>query len=653
MAFFCRASDWTQSILGLGGDPIAYVWFLNWWPFAITHHLNPFISTYVWHPEGANMVWFTTVPSAALLGWPITLLGGPILTYNLWTLLAPALSAWTAFLLARYLTKDWGAALFGGYLFGFSSYELGQLLGHLAIDVTFLVPLVVLLCVQRVRGEISRGRFIACLAPALVIELGLSTEVLASLCVLGAIVWVIFVIFASPADRPGLRRLATDILLTAPVAIALASPFLFYAVLGLPDVPLQINSSITYSADLLNYVVPTIVSLLGGVSFESIASRFTGNASEQGAYLGLPLIVLLACYFLRASGRYSRALLVTLIVLVVLSLGPRLQIGGQLFPVPLPWALAAHVPLIRQALPMRFTLFVALTAAIIAALYLAAAGSRRQRILRFALAILACVALVPDVSIYTWERPPKLPFFTPQNIAQALGHMPNVMILPHDLSARSLAWQLDAGMGFTQSPVFIGYMPKAEQTWSLLWQLDPDSLAPTFGNDLAAYCVTHRVSHILITPDTEEPLVAAIAAQHWPQHSDKGVTVVEVPPASELRYSYVNGDYWPTAQPLGWMGRRVTVVTHGLPLVMTLTGALRLVKEPVTVTVTSNAKTTVYHMVQSDTKTIELPADADVLITADTTFVPDRIIHNGDGRALSVAIALEPPPEGSRSPPAR
>jgi hypothetical protein len=87
--FFDHARSWTRSFLGGAGDPLPCIWFLNWWPFAIAHHLNPFISNYVWYPKGFNFSWATAVPLAALLGTPLTLLGGPVLTYNFWSIMAP------------------------------------------------------------------------------------------------------------------------------------------------------------------------------------------------------------------------------------------------------------------------------------------------------------------------------------------------------------------------------------------------------------------------------------------------------------------------------------------------------------------------------------------------------------------------------------
>ncbi|MHB1646861.1 MAG: hypothetical protein ACYCSW_10215 [bacterium] len=42
------------------GDPLAYIWSFNWWPWAILHGLNPFITHYVWSPSGYNMTWTTS-----------------------------------------------------------------------------------------------------------------------------------------------------------------------------------------------------------------------------------------------------------------------------------------------------------------------------------------------------------------------------------------------------------------------------------------------------------------------------------------------------------------------------------------------------------------------------------------------------------------
>jgi hypothetical protein len=64
--------------------------------------MNPLYSQLVWFPTGYSMN-----------------------AYNVLASLAPAISAWTAFLLCRRITRDHSASFVGGLLFGFSSYEVG------------------------------------------------------------------------------------------------------------------------------------------------------------------------------------------------------------------------------------------------------------------------------------------------------------------------------------------------------------------------------------------------------------------------------------------------------------------------------------------------------------------------------------------------
>jgi len=642
LIFLGKTGSWTRWDLGDGGDAPSFIWFLQWWPFAISHGLNPFISNYVWFPHGDNMTWHTSVPSAALLSFPITVLGGAVLAYNSLSLMAPVLSAWTAFLLVRYLTGDWAAALVGGYLFGFSSYENGQLLGHLNLDLTFLIPIAILLCVRRFYGQLGRAGFVTALAVTLLVQLGLSTEILATLCSLGAITWAIFLACAPKTDRPGLWHLAIDIVFAGVVMTILATPFMFYLVKGLSDVPPVINSAATYSADPLNYLIPTGVTRLGRTVFAAVAGQFTGNASEQGAYLGLPLIFLMALYFrAQTTLPYVKALLTTVTVLAVLSLGPWLHVAGVQTQLPLPWQLGEKLPLIRSALPTRFTMYVSLISAIVAGLYLATPRVGRRRLWRFALAGLACLFIAPNSRLHTWARWPAQPFFAPPNAKQVLGTKPNVIILPFGANGNGMAWQVDAGMQFTQSGGYTGFVPYSEQSFPVLNELLAGVPGPDFSNDLAAFCDMHRVDDILIGPGTPPLLAAAINVQGWPQHMDHGIDVVKVPLSSALHYYYTEGDYWPSAAPQNWMGRQVRIVTHGTPITLTLTGIGRPLSAPVQIAVTTPSGQAIYPIGQAIVRVIRIPADTIVTLTANQTFVPNMIIHNGDKRELSALLSLK------------
>ena len=165
-----------RAILGSGRDPQIFIWSFAWWPHAIGDGENPFVSHAIYAPDGINLAWATTVPGLALAFAPVTILFGPVVAYNLAALLMPALAAWTAYLLCRYLTGSLWASVAGGYLFGFSAYMLGQQLAHLHMTAVFLLPLVALTVVRFVREELD-GRGLAWrLGVLLGLQFWLSTE---------------------------------------------------------------------------------------------------------------------------------------------------------------------------------------------------------------------------------------------------------------------------------------------------------------------------------------------------------------------------------------------------------------------------------------------------------------------------------------------
>jgi hypothetical protein len=642
--FFGAVGDYGHMYLGYGLDPVQFIWFLNWWPWAIAHWLNPFISYYVWYPHGFNLTWATSIPSAALLMWPLTWIGGAVVSYNVLSLVAPALSAWTAFLLARNLTRDTPASFIGGYLFGFSSYELGELLGHLNLDMIFMVPLVVLLVVKRVRGDLTRPWFVGALALAMLVQLGFSSEILATTCFFGAVTWAIFLAFTPEDERRRLWTVAREIFLAAGIMIVVASPFLYFLMQNRADVPSQIHDPAAFSNDPLNYLLPYAI-FPGRTLFWTnplpALHPYRDNAGYD-AYLGLPLILILILQLRELRRRpYLKPLLFTLLAIVILSLGPALHVAGVSTSLWLPWRVGVHLPLIGQALPNRFSMYVALAAGLTAALWLGVARSRRERIGRYALAALACLCLLPDPAMVRhWTPLPSEPFFEPQNIAVSIEKDANVLILPY--AGPSLLWQLQSGMRFTQSGGYVGFTPQSEAlTWPVLENLYSGTTGSLFENDLSGFCLVHHVSAILIGPDTPPALVAAISALHWQETNAHGVDVVRVPDAGSMHFHHIWGDYWPQD---GWMGRQVNIFTHGQPIELRITGQYRPAKlGPVQIRATVNgSELASYRIGRPDTQVLSVPANASVTLTASATFIPKKLPRNADERNLSVVLGVEP-----------
>jgi hypothetical protein len=71
LAVLLLGSIWaspTNRTLGAGtGDPGLFIWFLRWTPFAVGHRISPFVSDYLNHPDGINLMWNTWLPLPGLL----------------------------------------------------------------------------------------------------------------------------------------------------------------------------------------------------------------------------------------------------------------------------------------------------------------------------------------------------------------------------------------------------------------------------------------------------------------------------------------------------------------------------------------------------------------------------------------------------------
>lgn len=133
---------------------------------------------------GLALVFFGLPVAAHPSSQCITAAAGPVAAYNL---LAPTLAAFTAFLLCRRITGKWLPSLVGGYLFGFSSYEIGQLFGHPNLTLVFLLPVMVHLVLRRVDGELPVGRFVAAMAACVVAQALLSPEIAVMFSLFGAV----------------------------------------------------------------------------------------------------------------------------------------------------------------------------------------------------------------------------------------------------------------------------------------------------------------------------------------------------------------------------------------------------------------------------------------------------------------------------------
>jgi hypothetical protein len=477
-------------------DPQLYVWSLSWWPHALLNGRNPLITDVLWAPEGVSLAWVTALPGPALAMTPITRTLGPVVSLNTLMLLSPTLAAWGGFLVCRRVTAAFWPSLAGGYIFGFSTYQVGQQWGHLNLGLTFCVPLAVYLVLRRYQGDLKAWWFVPLLALVLAGQFSISTEVFASMTLFGGLA-----LAGALAFVPGRKRLLETIGLVAlafGVAAALVSPFLIQALQEAPPDPLR--GAAKPSSDLLSFILPRFPMLIGGQRFEDVTERFTLNWTGDGAYLGPALLILLIGFAaIRWRHRSTWLLLGFAALAAVLSMGPVLHILGR-ESLPLPWALMTDAPLIQNALPQRFVLYMWLAIGVIVAIWLT---GRRWAWARWGLVVVAAVMLLPDLSsIYMHGRVSNPAFFTEGTYRRYIRPGEVVLTIPlghGELDGRDMHWQAITDMYFRLSDGHIGFIPEQFQgrAASALRNNRPGGINEEI---LREYLARHRVS-VIVVPD--------------------------------------------------------------------------------------------------------------------------------------------------------
>ena len=484
-----------------GADKTLYMWSFEWWPRALLDGRNPLDVDVAWAPHGFDFGLGTGGGGLALAAAPLTAAAGPVPTYNVLILLAPVLAATTAFLLAQRITRAFAPSLVAGFVFGFSSYELGHLLGHLPLAFTALVPLVPYLVLLRHDGDLSRRVFVAALAAVLALQFLIVTQVFFSLVVLGALVagagWVIL-------GRRGVQRTLAETAVALVVATVLVSPVVAYAFVS--DAAAPARSPYAESADVLNYVVPTGRTWLRPPGSGEITSRFTGTAAEHGAYLGVPLLIL-ALLGMRWSSRPRRLLVVALALAVLLSFGTRIKVAGEVVGIG-PWDLLARLPVVGSALPVRLTLYTALLAGLLVALAL----TDRRSAARWALAAVGMVALLPDLGLPRWSSDvPRPLFFADDRSERHLPEGATALVLPYGPSGWSMLWQAETDFHFRLvGGHFALRVTPPEEEWRDVYEsLGIGAVEPS---RLRAFLAAHDVDVVVVAPGTRGRVRRAVEA---------------------------------------------------------------------------------------------------------------------------------------------
>jgi hypothetical protein len=453
-----------RMIAGNPGDIRLFTWYLQHGPWAVLHGHDPLFFTTMNAPAGVNGMWNTSLLVPAMIMMPVTLLAGPLTSYNLLFVLGLAAGPVCAFPLFRRFARSNVAAGLAALLFGFSPAVLAAGFGHINLALIGLVPLMLVLVYDlatRERRVLARG---AALGLAAAAQLLTSEELLLQAGLITLLGFALVLLTHREAvSAAAVSRVARGFGVGLGVFLVICSWPLwlqFWGPLRQHGTPFTLSF---FEADLRGFYVPSHMFWLSTRGSSAFAAAYGGGLPEYMAYLGVPLLILAPLAGLvRIGDVRARLLLGTGIIFSVFSLGGTLLVNGHQTGQHLPWGTFENWPILGSALPDRFALVVDLAAAGLLAIgldWLLASGRTAVRPLAVALAV-ACVAPLAARPYPVMAADP-VPAFFPA-AARWIPAGSTVLVLPYPTATLSqpMVWQAASDMAF-QMPggYFLGPAP--------------------------------------------------------------------------------------------------------------------------------------------------------------------------------------------------
>lgn len=488
------------------GDPAVVAWFLQWLAHAAVHGINPFYTNVLWAPASFNLAWTTWMPLVGFLLLPLTQTLGPVASLNVLLLASLPLACWSAFVLYRYVTGSWWASLIGGYLFGFSGYMLYYLWeGDPLLLLVFPVVLSLWLALRALRGEIAQRVFVVALAAMLVVEFLVSLEIFATATMFGSIAFLLAFALFEDDTRQRLRALIVPIVASYVIALTVVSPYLyFFFTAPPPRAPIWQPS--LFSADLLFFVLPSWVSELARHAVVTRAFEQMPNtvlAYVGFSYLGPVLLAIIALFtWQRWREARTRFLLWMMLIAAVLSCGPWLTVGARRLAW-MPGVLLSVMPLMSNALPVRFTMYLMLAAALVVAMWFASSGAGTA--VKCSVALTAVLFAMPRLSSAFWNTPIDTPaFFLSGAYRNYLQPGEIILPVPYGWRGNSLMWQAQSDMYFRVAGAWTG-LPLAEfERWPAMVALFNGKYLPDPELQLKAFLAAHQVSAVVVNESIKD-----------------------------------------------------------------------------------------------------------------------------------------------------
>ena len=446
----------THTLCGCG-DPALFLWFFQWPATALAHGENPFYSSALFHPSGINLLAQTSVTGLSLPLVPVTWIWGPVASLNVASTVAPAVSAFTAFVVVRRWARWTPAAFVGGLLYGFSPFVLGSLeFAHLMTVALMVLPLLLAVFDEILIRQRHRALWSGVLLGALTfVQFFLSTELLVIAVLTAGAGVVVLVLWAAVAERDALAarapHAAKALGVGAVVAVALLAWPTWFALAG----PGHLSGLVWPNVGIIGgYVPSSFVSTAYPTQKQvfEVLGGYEGAPLASAAYLGWGLLAVLVAgtaAFWRERALWFFGFL--LVFCAVCSLGIR---RGQWEPA----RLFEHIPVLENVIEQRFMAIGFLAAAVMLAVIVdRGRGALRGWRGNLAALGLVAVALVPMAVTFGGRLPFAMrPVVLPRWYVEVAPALPSGSVLlsypaPFSGNQSAMAWQAVNRMHYAQA----------------------------------------------------------------------------------------------------------------------------------------------------------------------------------------------------------
>lgn len=492
-----------------------------WWGYrALVEGKGSLIfSNMLCFPEGVSLYYHAQTFYNQFLSLPLQALFGLTATCNLLLLHTFPVAGLGAFLLIRYLTGNFWAAIMGGFIFAFNPAHAERIYHHLNISSIQFVPFFVLYYIKAAR-EKSLGN----------VALAALFFLLNSLCDWTFMIFCLyFMIFAYIYLAIRRRKIIlSDILwksaVTVGVTILFLGPWLYQmVVIGLSHPTTSGGGHDGFIADLAGLIAPPEHHLLGGSApVKWLNGQFHGNPWESTVYLGVVALLVVVFNFKKIFS-VSIKYLIAVLPFLFLAMGVRMTILGNRQAIMMPYYILSQIPFLsNMRAPSRHFIYLYLFFAVMVALAMSVTYNHLH-LKRYGKLLFAGLALFLLLDYYSFNQAaasPKTPVC--YDIIKKESPKAAVLDLPSGYAnvARYMMFQTSHRL-----PLVQGYVSRKVDS-TLIDRLEMTNLATQRAQLLengVGYIVIHKSS---LTPDSVD--VEAYRQVYETVYEDEGNLVLRV-----------------------------------------------------------------------------------------------------------------------------